>query len=92
MNFLVLYKTGPGIGDLDVCGVVLEKKAEEAEEAIKEAMTRGPGEYIAVPFDPSKILCRKAKSVLSLGEPDPEPAPEQPSEAPPAQVADATRA
>ena len=83
MVFLVLFKRGEDDADLDVCAVIRGKKADEAEEAIKEAMTKGPGEYIAVPFDPSKIVRREAKRAFIVVDPDeagpaalPEPTPE----------------
>jgi hypothetical protein len=89
--FLVLFKRGEADADLDVCGVIRGKKADEAEVAIKEAMTEGPGEYIAVPFDPSKILRREAKRAFIVVDPDappeeePPPTPE-PEKEPDAQV------
>jgi hypothetical protein len=59
MNFLILYKTGPELADLEVCDVILGKTAAEAEQALREAITKGPGQYIAVPFDAKAVIWRQ---------------------------------
>lgn len=73
MDFLVLYKTGEGIADYDVAGMILGKTNEEAVEAIREAMTRGEGEYVAVPFDAGRIVRRVAKRRMDLEAPSSAP-------------------
>jgi preprotein translocase subunit SecD len=67
-DFLVLHKTGPNPGDLEVVDVILGKKDDEGEKAIEEALTKGEGQYIALPFDEDKIVKRKAQQTLSLSE------------------------
>lgn len=72
-NFLVLHQTGPELADLEVCDVILGKEAGEAEEAIREAMTKGEGEYVAVPFDAERVLRRKAQTKFELSAVSEEP-------------------
>lgn len=70
MNFLILRKTGPNPTDLQVVDIVEEKKATEGEQALQEATLPEEGKYLAVPFDKSKIVRRKAERSFSLVEED----------------------
>lgn len=82
MDFLVLFQFGPAPTDLKICDVIRDKKAEEADTAIEEAMTEGAGEYIAVPL--SKAIRRRAEQKFDLmpTNGDPLPAEEAPVEPP----------
>lgn len=67
-DFLVLFKTGSGAADYEVCAVIQGKKAEEAEAAVREGLTRGPGEYLAVPL--TKAVPLMATSSYDLTPPN----------------------
>lgn len=55
-DFLVLHQYGPGTADLEVCGLFLDRKAEEGETVIREGATKGPGRYLAVKLTGSTEL------------------------------------
>jgi hypothetical protein len=49
-DFIVLHQSGPGAADLEVCAVLYGRGAEDGEEVIREALTKGEGRYVAVPL------------------------------------------
>lgn len=68
MDFLILRKTGPAKTDLEVVDIVKDKKATEGEQALQEATLPDEGKYVAVPYDKSKIVRRKAEKTFALSE------------------------
>lgn len=66
MDFLILYKTGKAEAEAEVCAVIRGKSKDEGEEAIKEAMVNGPGQYVAIGFDPSNMITRQAEPSIKL--------------------------
>lgn len=47
-DFIVLHQYGDGAAELEMCGIFSGRTADEGEQVIREALTKGPGRYLAV--------------------------------------------
>lgn len=74
MDFYVIYRANAE-SPWEVAGVIENKKRDEGETAIEEAMTRGPGTYKALPS--SGAVTREATTEVVLTDPAESPETEE---------------